>query len=153
DRHHTHAGAGRGTRGSDRILPQSRRPRELRHRIRAGTGDGKGTLIRNRVAGRLPGHDSAAQTGARTMNAQTAILQRDITPAGDDYASVRRVIEKISLDYREQPSLADLADELGETPAGLQKLFTRWAGLTPKAFLQAVTLDHARRLLDEGLPL
>src|SRR5690606_9579301 len=74
-------------------------------------------------------------------------------PAGDDYEIVRRAIEKISLDYREQPSLEALANEVGETPTGLQKLFTRWAGLSPKGFLQAVTLDHARRLLDEGLPL
>lgn len=87
------------------------------------------------------------------MNAQTAILQKDITPQGGDYEIVRRVIEKISLDYRDQPSLEDLADEVGETPTGLQKLFTRWAGLSPKAFLQAVTLDHARRLLDSGMPL
>lgn len=87
------------------------------------------------------------------MNAQTAILQRDITPEGDDYEIVRRAIEKISLDYRDQPSLEELAAEVGDTPTGLQKLFTRWAGLSPKGFLQAVTLDHARRLLDEGLPL
>ena len=87
------------------------------------------------------------------MNAQTAILQRDITPAGADYDIVRRVIEKISLDYRDQPSLETLAGEVGETPTGLQKLFTRWAGLSPKGFLQAVTLDHARKLLDAGLPL
>lgn len=92
------------------------------------------------------------------MNAQTktslaATLERDITPEGSEYEIVRRVIEKISLDYRDQPSLETLATEVGETPTGLQKLFSRWAGLSPKAFLQAVTLDHARRLLDDGLPL
>ena len=87
------------------------------------------------------------------MNAQTAILQRDITPIDNDYETVRRVIEKISLDYRDQPSLEVLAEDVGETPTGLQKLFTRWAGLSPKAFLQAVTLDHARGLLDQGMPL
>ena len=92
------------------------------------------------------------------MNAQmplktTAILQNDITPDGGDYEIVRRAIEKISLDYRDQPSLDILAEEVGETPTGLQKLFTRWAGLSPKAFLQAVTLDHARKLLDSGMPL
>jgi len=87
------------------------------------------------------------------MNAQTAILQKDITPADGDYEIVRRCIEKISLDYRDQPSLETLAEEVGDTPTGLQKLFTRWAGLSPKAFLQAVTLDHARRLLDDGMPL
>ena len=87
------------------------------------------------------------------MNAQIAILQKDITPADGDYEVVRRCIEKISLDYRDQPSLETLAEEVGETPTGLQKLFTRWAGLSPKAFLQAVTLDHARTLLDQGMPL
>lgn len=87
------------------------------------------------------------------MNVETAILQNDVTPAGGDYDIVRRVIGKISLDYREQPSLETLAREVGETPTGLQKLFTRWAGLSPKAFLQAVTLDHAKRLLDGGMPL
>lgn len=91
-----------------------------------------------------------------TMNTQmkpTAILQHDITPEGSDYEVVRRAIEKISLDYRDQPSLEALAADVGETPTGLQKLFTRWAGLSPKAFLQAVTLDHARKLLDSGMPL
>lgn len=87
------------------------------------------------------------------MNAQTAVLQKDITPTGGDYEVVRRCIEKISLEYRDQPSLDALAEAVGETPTGLQKLFTRWAGLSPKAFLQAVTLDHARRLLDQGVPL
>jgi AraC family transcriptional regulator of adaptative response/methylated-DNA-[protein]-cysteine methyltransferase len=91
--------------------------------------------------------------GDLAMNAQTAILQRDITPDGGDYEIVRRAIEKISLDYRDQPSLDELAEEVGETPNGLQKLFTRWAGLTPKGFLQAVTLNHAKSLLDGGLPL
>lgn len=83
----------------------------------------------------------------------SATLEKDITPEGSDYEIVRRAIEKISLDYREQPSLETLAEAVGETPTGLQKLFTRWAGLSPKAFLQAVTLDHARRLLDGGMPL
>jgi AraC family transcriptional regulator, regulatory protein of adaptative response / methylated-DNA-[protein]-cysteine methyltransferase len=70
-----------------------------------------------------------------------------------DYDIIRKVIEHISLDYREQPSLDALADETGLEATALQKLFTRWAGLSPKAFLQAVTMDHARRLLDDGLPL
>ncbi|MET3661840.1 bifunctional helix-turn-helix domain-containing protein/methylated-DNA--[protein]-cysteine S-methyltransferase [Aquamicrobium ahrensii] len=90
---------------------------------------------------------------ARTSMKPVPVLERDITPEGGDYEIVRRVVEKISLDYRDQPSLEELAEAVGETATGLQKLFTRWAGLSPKAFLQAVTLDHARRLLDSGLPL
>jgi AraC family transcriptional regulator, regulatory protein of adaptative response / methylated-DNA-[protein]-cysteine methyltransferase len=84
----------------------------------------------------------------------TAQLDRDITPQNEDYELVRQTIERISLDYRAQPSLEAIAADLGVAPGKLQKTFSRWAGLTPKAFLQAVTLDHARRLLgDEGLPL
>lgn len=83
---------------------------------------------------------------------ENAVLERE-HDATEDYAIVRRVIERLSLDYREQPPLERLAREVGETPAGLNRLFRRWAGLTPKAFLQAVTLDHARRLLSEGMPL
>lgn len=86
--------------------------------------------------------------------AQIATPATDVTPEGGDYETVRRVIELISLDYRAQPSLEEIAAELGQSPTQLQKVFTRWAGLSPKAFLQAVTLDHAKRLLGkEGLPL
>ena len=87
------------------------------------------------------------------MNAPTAILQKDVTPLGADYDIVRSVIERSSLDYRDQPSLDELAQEVGTSPTLLQKTFTRWAGLSPKAFLQAITLDNARRLLDDGMPL
>lgn len=92
----------------------------------------------------------------QTMNAlaQFSTPAIDVTPEGSDYEVVRRVIEMITLDYRDQPSLEVIASEVGQSPTQLQKLFTRWAGLSPKAFLQAVTIDHAKRLLgQEGLPL
>ena len=79
---------------------------------------------------------------------------KDITPVGDDYAVVSGVIELLTEDYQSQPSLDRIAGEMGRSPLELQKTFTRWAGLSPKGFLQAVTLDHAKRLLgDERLPL
>lgn len=78
----------------------------------------------------------------------------DITPDGDDYETVRRVIEMLTVEYQSQPSLETIAAALRQSPTQLQKTFTRWAGLSPKAFLQAVTLDHAKRLLrQEDLPL
>lgn len=78
----------------------------------------------------------------------------DITPEGSDYETVRRVIEMLTVDYQHQPSLETIAARLSQSPTQLQKTFTRWAGLSPKAFLQAVTLDHAKRLLRrDGLPL
>ncbi len=78
----------------------------------------------------------------------------DVTPTGSDYETVRQVIEMLTEDYREQPSLETIATRMAQSPTQLQKTFTRWAGLSPKAFLQAVTLDHAKRLLgQESLPL
>lgn len=82
------------------------------------------------------------------------MLKEDITPVGSDYDTVRQVIEILTLDYRDQPSLEEIAARLDQSPTQLQETFTRWAGLSPKAFLQAVTLDHAKRLLrEENLPL
>jgi AraC family transcriptional regulator of adaptative response/methylated-DNA-[protein]-cysteine methyltransferase len=63
---------------------------------------------------------------------------------------VRRTIEFISRRWRTQPSLEVIAANVGMRPLTLQRLFARWAGLTPKAFLQAVTLDHAHRLLAQS---
>ncbi|WP_425089193.1 methylated-DNA--[protein]-cysteine S-methyltransferase [Stappia sp.] len=65
----------------------------------------------------------------------------------DDYDVVRRTLQAITERWREQPQLEELATEAGVQPIQLQRVFSRWAGLTPKQFLQAVTLDHARALL------
>lgn len=73
--------------------------------------------------------------------------------ARSDYDIVRRAIEFIVTRQREQPSLEAIAGHVGLKPLALQRLFSRWAGLSPKAFLQAVTLDHARVLLDDAAPL
>lgn len=66
---------------------------------------------------------------------------------GKDYDAVRRAIVFLSENWTEQPDLDTLARELGMSPAHTQKLFKRWCGLSPKEFLQAITLDHARSLL------
>jgi AraC family transcriptional regulator of adaptative response/methylated-DNA-[protein]-cysteine methyltransferase len=67
-----------------------------------------------------------------------------------DYDMVKHTLAFISENWRDQPSLDTLADQAGLSPTHLQRLFTRWAGLSPKAFLQAVTLDHARGLLRDS---
>lgn len=69
--------------------------------------------------------------------------------AGGDYAIVRRALEHITQRYQDQPSVPEIARVVGVTPVQLTRVFDRWAGLTPKQFLQAVTLDHTLRLLDE----
>lgn len=86
------------------------------------------------------------------MNAPHAVLHTQLD-MGDDYAAVAAVIEHISVQWRDQPSLDVLAAKAGMEPTALQKLFTRWCGLSPKAFLQAVTIDHARAMLAADIPL
>src|SRR6202453_216737 len=68
-------------------------------------------------------------------------------PAGADYATVKRAIEFISKRYRDQPSIEAIASHVGLSASHFQHVFKRWAGLTPKAFLQAVTIERARELL------
>jgi AraC family transcriptional regulator, regulatory protein of adaptative response / methylated-DNA-[protein]-cysteine methyltransferase len=67
----------------------------------------------------------------------------------DDYGRVRDVLAFLTENWRDQPSLEVLAARAKMTPETLQRLFTRWAGLSPKAFLQAITLDNARAMLKD----
>ncbi len=67
-----------------------------------------------------------------------------------DYDSVRRAIAFISEHWRAQPTIESVADAAAVTPDELHHLFRRWAGLTPKAFMQALTLDHAKGLLRDS---
>ncbi|WP_417667865.1 methylated-DNA--[protein]-cysteine S-methyltransferase [Roseibium sp.] len=70
--------------------------------------------------------------------------------AEKDYQVVRQTLERITMSWREQPKLEDLARETGLQPIQLQRVFSRWCGLTPKQFLQAITLDHAKALLRDA---
>ncbi|MHA1188844.1 MAG: methylated-DNA--[protein]-cysteine S-methyltransferase [Alphaproteobacteria bacterium] len=67
-----------------------------------------------------------------------------------DYEIVRAALAYLTDNWREQPALEEIAAHLGTDPTRLHKTFRRWAGLTPKAFLQAITIDHARTLLEQS---
>ena len=73
-----------------------------------------------------------------------------LAAAAADYDVVRKAIGHIRGHWREQPEIETIAEAAGVTPTELHHLFRRWAGLTPKAFLQALTLDGARRLLRDS---
>ncbi len=82
---------------------------------------------------------------------ETAMLSPDrisdlapLSAAAADYDVVRRAIAHIHKHWREQPEIEAIAEAVSVTPTELHHLFRRWAGLTPKAFLQAITLDSAR---------
>src|SRR5262252_3055256 len=73
-----------------------------------------------------------------------------LSPAAADYDVVRRAIAFVSEHWRAQPEIDAIAAAAGVSASDLHRLFRRWAGITPKAFLQALTLDHARRLLRDS---
>jgi AraC family transcriptional regulator of adaptative response/methylated-DNA-[protein]-cysteine methyltransferase len=67
-----------------------------------------------------------------------------------DYAVVRRAIAFVCERWRAQPEIDAIAAAAGVSASELHHLFRRWAAITPKAFLQALTLEHARRLLRDS---
>src|SRR5476651_197431 len=70
-----------------------------------------------------------------------------LATAAADYDIVRRAIAHIRGHWRAQPEIDTIAEAAGVSSTDLHHLFRRWCGLTPKAFLQALTLNHARELL------
>lgn len=84
------------------------------------------------------------------MLQQLDVLSKPSPSEGEparDYDLVRRAIAFLSKNWEEQPDLDQLASHLGLSPAHCQKVFKRWCGLSPKEFVQAITADHARKLL------
>jgi AraC family transcriptional regulator, regulatory protein of adaptative response / methylated-DNA-[protein]-cysteine methyltransferase len=84
---------------------------------------------------------------APTMSPKSSTVAPAACSREDDYAVVRRAIAFISEHWRSQPDVEAISHACGVTPDELHHLFRRWAGLTPKEFMAAITLDHARKLL------
>jgi len=70
-----------------------------------------------------------------------------------DYDRIAEAISFISTRLSSQPTLEEIAAHLHLSPFHFQRLFCRWAGVTPKRFLQVLTLERAKQLLSESKPL
>jgi len=70
--------------------------------------------------------------------------------SSQDYRRIEHAIRYIVENRLEQPDLDQVAAEVGLSPYHFQRLFTRWAGVSPKKFLSYLTLQHARDLLATG---
>src|SRR4051795_5515321 len=64
-----------------------------------------------------------------------------------DFVRIARAIGYIEARFREQPKLADIASHAGLSEFHFNRLFRRWAGITPKQYLAAVTGNAARDAL------
>jgi AraC family transcriptional regulator of adaptative response/methylated-DNA-[protein]-cysteine methyltransferase len=70
-----------------------------------------------------------------------------------DYIRVANAIGYIRDHSTDQPSLEEIAAKVHLSPFHFQRLFREWAGVTPKKFLQYISVEHARRLLNNKLTL
>ncbi|MGH1539683.1 MAG: bifunctional helix-turn-helix domain-containing protein/methylated-DNA--[protein]-cysteine S-methyltransferase [Arenicella sp.] len=64
-----------------------------------------------------------------------------------NYYRIAQAIDYIQEHFKDQPSLKDIATEIGVSPFHFQRLFTQWAGVSPKKFIQYLSISYAKELL------
>ena len=69
---------------------------------------------------------------------------------GEQYKRISKAIEYIINNIDEQPSLEDMANQIKLSPYHFQRTFSQWVGISPKRFLELLTVDNAKTLLDES---
>ncbi len=71
-----------------------------------------------------------------------------------NFARIAQAIEYINTHFKQQPNLDEVAEKIHLSPAHFQRMFTEWAGVSPKKFLQYISVSHAKKLLkDDQLTL
>jgi AraC family transcriptional regulator, regulatory protein of adaptative response / methylated-DNA-[protein]-cysteine methyltransferase len=66
-----------------------------------------------------------------------------------NYNRIAEAIEYIQTNFKEQPNLDEVADKIHLSPFHFQRLFTDWAGVSPKKFLQYTSVQHAKSILKD----
>src|SRR6201996_8742509 len=64
-----------------------------------------------------------------------------------NYDRIANAIEYYKSNFREQPSLEDVAEHVHLSPFHFQRMFLQWAGVTPKQFLQYLSIEYAKDIL------
>jgi AraC family transcriptional regulator of adaptative response/methylated-DNA-[protein]-cysteine methyltransferase len=67
-----------------------------------------------------------------------------------NYARIAKAIEYIKTNFKAQPNLDEVAKQVNLSPFHFQRLFTEWAGTSPKKFLQYISVNYAKKLLTEA---
>lgn len=67
-----------------------------------------------------------------------------------NYQRIAEAIAYVQSNYKAQPGLEEIADKVNLSPFHFQRLFSEWAGTTPKKFLQYITIEHAKKLLRDN---
>jgi AraC family transcriptional regulator of adaptative response/methylated-DNA-[protein]-cysteine methyltransferase len=66
------------------------------------------------------------------------------------YDKIEKAIRYINANLKNQPSLEDIANAVNLSPFHFQRMFRQWVGITPKRFLQFLTINHAKQLLKDS---
>ncbi|CAD0002822.1 bifunctional helix-turn-helix domain-containing protein/methylated-DNA--[protein]-cysteine S-methyltransferase [Flavobacterium chungangense] len=67
-----------------------------------------------------------------------------------NYNRIAEAIDYIKTNFKDQPNLDDVAQKINLSPFHFQRLFSEWAGTSPKKFLQYTSLEHAKKLLKKN---
>lgn len=70
-----------------------------------------------------------------------------------DYERIEKAIFYLKENFKKQPDLDAVAKQVHLSPFHFQRLFKDWAGVSPKKFLQYISVEHAKGLLKQNLPL
>jgi AraC family transcriptional regulator of adaptative response/methylated-DNA-[protein]-cysteine methyltransferase len=75
------------------------------------------------------------------------MTRTDLNQLSEDYARIEQAIHYIETNANRQPDLNEVATQIGLSEYHFQRLFTRWAGISPKRFLQFLTREHVKARL------
>lgn len=78
------------------------------------------------------------------------MLANNYGQLAEDYARIEQAILFLEKNFRQQPDLKEVASSVGLSEYHFQRLFSRWAGISPKRFLQFLTIEYAKQLLTES---
>ncbi|MGZ8558478.1 MAG: methylated-DNA--[protein]-cysteine S-methyltransferase [Chitinophagaceae bacterium] len=68
----------------------------------------------------------------------------------NNFNRIAKAIDYIKDNFKTQPGLEEVAEQIHVSPFHFQRLFTEWAGVSPKKFLQYITVEHAKKMLKDG---
>lgn len=74
----------------------------------------------------------------------------ETTQTAINYSRIAEAIAFYKANFKDQPSLETVAEHIHLSPFHFQRMFREWAGVTPKQFLQYLTLEHAKRILKQS---
>jgi AraC family transcriptional regulator of adaptative response/methylated-DNA-[protein]-cysteine methyltransferase len=74
-------------------------------------------------------------------------MKQMITQQTMNFNRIAEAINYIQNNFRQQPDLDEVAEKVHLSPAHFQKMFTDWAGTSPKKFLQYISIEHAKKIL------